>query len=653
MAERKLCFGCMLNTDYHNGTCQRCGYNENVAVNAVFIQPGTELNQRYIVGTALSMNGEGITYIALDRSIGCRVLLREYMPLNLCSRVDGSPLIRVNPSKLPQYKVLMEEFTDLNKSLAQMREQVQINTVVDMFAENNSTYIVFEYIEGMRFVDFLKENAGELSWGQLSGMLPPFLTTLSILHNSGVIHRAISPETIYVTQKCELKLTDFSISAVRTADTELDCEIFSGYAAPEQYSASNRQGTWTDVYAVCAVLYRVLTGSMPTSAISRMEDDNLIAPCLLNPNISRHISDVIMKGLNLVSADRIQTITELVTQLFSEQRNEYGAAGRMPQNRSNVQNRGADHQAGTAAGYQQQNYGNEYYDDPNAYNHYGQQEYTDDYSYDDYGNESYQRNSYQEPQPSAIDRVKVPLIIGMLLLVILLIGLYFMFSRGDAPGSESSQVVTSTVTTAVSAEDVEKSTETTTPEGDGIMPNLVGKNFDTQAERYSSWMKFSVEEVFDDTEPAGTIVWQEIAEGAYFDTSKPVKIQVSKGPSLILLPNYSNVYVGDYTKQLDELGVKYRLEAETTADCAANTVSKLSMDIQNQYDLEKAEEIVVYYAVAPVTTEATTTVAPTEAPTEAPTQAPTEAPTQAPTEAPVVTEAPLVDPALQAGGFVY
>lgn len=649
MAEKKLCFGCMLNTDYHNGICQRCGYNENVAVNAVFIQPGTELNQRYIVGTALSMNGEGITYIALDRSIGCRVLLREYMPLNLCSRVDGSPLIRVNPSKLPQYKVLMEEFTDLNKSLAQMREQVQINTVVDLFAENNSTYVVFEYIEGMRFVDFLKENAGELSWGQLSGMLPPFLTTLSILHNSGVIHRAISPETIYVTQKCELKLTDFSIAAVRTADSELDCEVFSGYAAPEQYSASNRQGTWTDVYAVCAVLYRVLTGSMPTSAISRMEDDNLIAPCLLNPNISRHVSDVIMKGLNLVSADRIQTITELVTQLFSEQRNEYSAAGRIPQNRNNAQNRGAA-QAGAAGGYhQQQGYGNEYYNDPNAYNDYGQQEYTDDYSYDDYGNESYQRNSYQETQTSAIDRVKIPLIIGMLLLVIFLIGLYFMFSRGEAPGSESSQVVTSTVTTAVSTEEVEKSTETTTPEGDGIMPKLVGKNFDTQAERYSSWMKFSVEEVFDDTEPAGTIVWQEIEEGEYFDTSKPVKIHVSKGPSLILLPSFSNVYVGDYTKQLDELGVKYRLEPETTASCAANTVSKLSVDIQNQYDLEKAEEIVVYYAVAPVTT---TEVA-TEPPTEAPTEAPTQAPTQAPTEAPIVTEAPPADPAFQAGGFVY
>lgn len=645
MGEQKLCFGCMMKTDYHNGICQRCGYNENVAVNAAFLQPGLELAGRYIIGTALSMNGEGITYIALDKSVGCRVLVREYMPLNLCSRAENSPVLCVHSSKVPQYKVLMEEFMDLNKSLAQIREQVQINCVIDLFTANNTAYVVSEYVDGMRFVDFLKENAGELSWGQMSGMLPPFLTTLSILHNSGVLHRGISPETIYVNKKYELKLTDFSISAVRTADTELDCEIFSGYAAPEQYSASNRQGTWTDVYAVCAVLYRVLTGSMPTSAISRIENDNLIEPCLLNPNISRHVSDVIMRGLNLVSADRIQTITELVTQLFSEPSYGGGAAY------------GAGAAVSAAAQHTRSYNRNEYYDgEQGQYENYGQQEYTEDYSYEGYGNESYQRNTYKDEPPSAIDRVKVPLIIGMLLLVILLIGLYFMFSKNSNSDEDtSSQIGTTVVTTTVAEE--ESATETTTPEGDGIMPNLVGKNYDTQYERYSSWMKFTVEEVFSEEHAAGKIVWQEIEEGEYFDTSVPVKIQVSKGSARILLPSYKGEYVGDYTKLLDELGVKYKLESEITDSTSPNTVSRLSFDISEKYDLEKAEEITVYYAVAPETTT-TTTVTTTVTTTTAPpvtTPAPTAPPAEPPTEAPVVTEAPPVenvDPAVT-GGFIY
>lgn len=588
MGEHKLCYGCMMHTDYVGGICQRCGYNENVPINETFIQPGTELNNRYIVGTALSMNGEGITYIALDRSINCRVLLREYMPLNFCMRDANSSKICIDSTSLPKYKVLMEEFSDLNKSLAQIREQVQINKVIDMFSENNTAYIVYEYIDGLRFIDFLKENAGELSWGQISSMLPSFLTTISILHNNGVLHRAISPETIYVTKKCELKLTDFSIAAARTVGTELDCEIFEGYAAPEQYSASNRQGTWTDVYAVCAVLYRVLTGSMPTSAMSRMENDNLIAPCLLNTNISRYVSDVIMKGLNLVSADRIQTIPELVNQLFSESHHNSG-------NNRSRSTAALSHQ--NSQKYKQKEHYNE---DENQYDDYEQPEgYADDYSYDGYSNEIYERNTYSEPQPTAIDRVKVPLIIGMLLLVILLVIVYFLFLKGNGDAGTMSSVNTTKVTVTTSKEE----SDSTTPEGDGIMPNLIGKTYETQLNRYSSWMKFNVEEVYSDEYPAGQIIWQEIPEGEYFNTGVAVKIKVSKGPSKITLPDYVNVYVGDYTKTLDELGVVYRLEAETRSDCTANTVSRLSVDANSTYDLEDRKEIVVYYAVAPVVTE--------------------------------------------------
>lgn len=631
MGEKKLCYGCMMQTESQNGICQRCGYNASIPVNETFLQPGTELNDRYIIGTPLSMNGEGITYIALDRSVGCRVLIREYMPLNFSTRAGNSSVIAVNPSKMPQYKVLMEEFIELNKSLAQIREQVQVNRVIDLFTYNNTAYAVYEYIDGMRFVDFLKENAGELSWGQLSGMLPPFLTSLSILHNSGVLHRAISPETIYVTKKCELKLTDFSISAVRTADTELDCEIFGGYAAPEQYSASNRQGTWTDVYAVCAVLYRVLTGSMPTSAISRMENDNLIAPCLLNPNISRHVSDVIMKGLNLVSTDRIQTVTELVTQLFSEKKN-YGAAigGRAA----------ADAQFQQTRAFSRSEYTNK--TEP-QYDNFNQQGYTDDYAYDDYGNDGYQRNTYSESQPSAIDRVKIPLIIGMLLLVILLIAVYFMFSRGSSGDTNIPQSQTTTVTTTVAEE--QSATENTTPDGDGIMPNLIGKSYEAQFERYSSWMKFKVEEVYNDEYEIGTIVGQEIDEGEYFDTSVPVIIQVSKGPADILLPAYSNVNISDYTKALDELGVKYKVEPEITAAAPANTVSKLSFDISMEYNRKNAQEIIVYYAVAPTTTSTTSTTTTTTT-TVATTPAPTDPPVIETTAPPVVTEPPVVDPAV-------
>ena len=318
MSENKLCMGCM----EYKGTsrvCPKCGYVENTPYLPAYIAPETILHERYLVGQLLSSNGQGATYIAYDTAVSCKVLLNEYMPDGLCVRVKGKPTISVNYNNLAQYKALMAEYTELNKSLAKMRSlSSHLTPTLDLFAENNTTYAVYEYIEGVKLVDYLKENAGELSWSEVSAMFPPLFTTLSLVHNAGVLHRGISPETIYVTDKGELKLTDFCISGVRTINTELKTEIFPGYAAPEQYSAASRQGTWTDVYGICAVLYRILTGSKPDPANIRLEGDNLYTPQELNPNIPKHVSDVIMDGMNILGEDRIPTITELVTRLFDQ-----------------------------------------------------------------------------------------------------------------------------------------------------------------------------------------------------------------------------------------------------------------------------------------------------------------------------------------------
>ena len=111
----------MERTEFSGGVCPNCGYYDQSPSDPSFIIPGTQLHNRYIVGVVLAMNGEGITYLAYDQSIGCKVLLREYMPHNLCNRVSGSPVISVIPARLVQYKALMAEFMELHKSLARLR----------------------------------------------------------------------------------------------------------------------------------------------------------------------------------------------------------------------------------------------------------------------------------------------------------------------------------------------------------------------------------------------------------------------------------------------------------------------------------------------------------------------------------------------------
>ena len=313
----RLCMGCMEEKG-NEDICPFCGYDSSVPVIPSYLPPRTMLHSRYLVGKLLRYNGESAEYIGFDTQAGVKVTIKEYMPDTLCSRTKDSPVLSVRSNSVAQYKAFMSEFVELNKTLAKMRTLSHINPPTDMFGDNNTGYVIFKYIEGINLSKYLKENAGELSWDTVREMFPPIFTTLSLIHNAGVIHRGIAPENIIVGKDNDLKLIGFCISDARTANTELSSEIYSGYAAPEQYSSSNWQGTWTDVYGLSALLYRMLTGTTPTNAMERTANDTLPEPRSLNGNIPPNISKVIMGGLELSRDMRIQTITEFVTQLFEE-----------------------------------------------------------------------------------------------------------------------------------------------------------------------------------------------------------------------------------------------------------------------------------------------------------------------------------------------
>ena len=195
-----------------------------------------------------------------------------------------------------------------------------------MLYENNTAYVILEYVEGVSLKKFLQSNTGFLSWEQVKKLFVPVFTTLSIIHNAGIIHRGLSPENIIVTINGELKLTGFCISSIRTSNTGLSPEFYSGYAAPEQYSSLDWQGTWTDVYAISAVLYRILTGTVPLDALTRINNDTMPEPARVNPQVPPRVSKVLMRGLAVRGEERIQTITELVTALFEQP--EYVGRGR-------------------------------------------------------------------------------------------------------------------------------------------------------------------------------------------------------------------------------------------------------------------------------------------------------------------------------------
>lgn len=310
--------GCMEPLDGEN-PCPNCGYDNNSGLNPMaYLQPKTVLDSRYVVGRLISSNGESAVYLAYDINERAKVFIKEYMPDAICERTPDSPEITVNQNYLVQYKNYLSEFTDLNRSLMRFRTMSHITAPSDMFQVNGTAYAVIPYCGGMTLKQYLTENAGELSWEQVKKLFPPLLTTLGCLHNAGVIHRGISLDTILVSDKSELILTGFSISEIRTVSTELAPELYPGYSAPEQYAAADWDGTWTDVYSVAAVMYRLLTGCMPTEAMARVGNESLLEPSKINPHVPANISKVIMQAMQLSVQKRIQTITDFVTKLFEQ-----------------------------------------------------------------------------------------------------------------------------------------------------------------------------------------------------------------------------------------------------------------------------------------------------------------------------------------------
>ena len=627
MSEQKLCYGCMEPLG-EGKVCPHCGYSQNQPAAENRLKPGTVLHERYLIGKELESNGEGITYIAFDKTVGCKVLVREYLPAQICSRAADSTLVNVEYDHLAQYKALMAEYTELNKALARLRSLSHLNPALDLISENNTTYAVFEYLEGRTLLEYLKENAGELSWNTVRRIFPPLFTSLSLLHNAGVLHRGISPETIYVTDKGELKLRGFCISAVRTNDTELDAELFDGYAAPEQYFADRQQGTWTDVYGICAVLYRILTGCRATDANARQDFDNLIPPNDMNPHVPEKVSDAIMKGLELDGQKRIQTVTDLVTLLFED----IGSEGEDKAN-ATMQFRPSEAQnaAISAAGVRR----NETHrPDPAS-----QQPVRT------------ARPKPQQSEPTVLERIRAPFLVAVLFLLIVGIVIYAFVKimRSQNPGGSSNTTTTAWNSGRDNVDPV--SSETTRgQEYNAYMPKLVGMNYPLKRDDMAGFVNMEAEYVFSETIPKDQIIWQEIEEGAPFVSGSTVKVKVSKGTSLIEIPEYYGYRLQTYLDKLEELGFAKGTEDPaaakknrnnqkvngTTATSATTTVTTGTTDPNapkrtvifkptvnykfangnvcgvdpkpgTKIDVLKEYEIVVYYANNPIITTASST----------------------------------------------
>lgn len=568
----RLCLGCM-NEKENDGPCEKCGYNNDAPYLPSYLAPGTVLNDRYIAGKLLSYNGEGATYIGFDKVTGTKVTIKEYMPDTLCSRKKGDPQIVVDPNQLPLYKTYMSEFVELNKALLKARSMTHIQTVLDIFPQNNTAYVIFEFINGITLKNYLANCSGELTWDRVKELFPPILTTLSLVHSAGIIHRGISPQTILVTEKNELKLIDFQISAGRTTGTEIACEMYPGYSAPEQYSSAEWQGTWTDVYGISATLYRVLTGCVPAESISRLGNDNCPEPMVINRNVPSHVSKVIMNGLKLNTSNRIQTITELVVKLFEQPKFNTAEqeAVRPVQRVKRIEVTEEPEKAPVQ--------------------------------------KSTNAKGKKKKQNNKAAIIATIIVCGVIIIGFGIAIAVLAMTDNNTSSSYDPNYYSAPESTASSS--APETTAATTTVSSDTMPDIVygcptftGALFTSIQDTYN-FVKINAEYKFDDTVANGIVISQSIKPDTEITEGTEIKLVVSKGPSSIALPDYTGLKVDEYTAMLSQRNVKFeKKETGDTNGVKAGYVVKCSKKVGEKVDVANSETVTVYYAKATVNSDA-------------------------------------------------
>ena len=313
----KLCPHCLSPLEGQRDHCPFCGKslaNRNPAGTLAF---ASLLGGRYTLGRFVQADGEGVTYEGADNTTGQRVMIREYLPLTLAQgRVEGR--LEPKPGREVLFKTNRMDFADLYRTLARITPATGLVTVLDVVEENDTVYAVTEVCKGQTLERYLESRKSPLSPAEARSLMQPVLEGVAALHKEGLVHRGISPETIFILQGGKACLGGYATLGLRTRGSELKEKLFEGYSAPEQYAPEQFAGRYTDVYALAAVFYRILTGTAPLPAPQRLVRDSMPTAREMERDVPGYLSAVLSRAMRLAPAERVQNVPELMGVLASQ-----------------------------------------------------------------------------------------------------------------------------------------------------------------------------------------------------------------------------------------------------------------------------------------------------------------------------------------------
>ena len=564
----RRCLGCMRPIGEED-PCPYCGYSKNDPAPVNALPPKTVLSNTYVVGKVLDMGQDGISYIGFDGYSQKPVLIREFMPQSLAQR-QGSQVMPLEGQEA-MYKALLSDFEELYTALSNLKQLPSLRRVERLILANNTCYVICEYFDCITLSQYLQENAGELDWEMAAPMFRRLMEDISVMHQHGVLHRGISPDSLVLTANGEMKLTHFTVSGF-WGENGRPAQLAEGYAAPEQCSKTASHGEWTDVYSLCAVLYKVLSGTMPPAADTRTVNDNLIPLNQLVEGVPPVVSQGIMAGLMVDQQLRLRSMRQLIQAVYYAT---YEAPVSVPQTEETT---------------------GEYVPGP-------------------------------QPEKKKNWFVRLPVWAKVLLIclpfVVLVIVLLWVLMMPDYGPSEQPYSSLNSSSTSQIVSTVSPSGSGTSSGGEESGTSSAGSDTvmirvdDLRSHQLEAVMNSDIAQQFNivtteeysNTIENGFIISQSLEPGTVAAQGSTLELVVSKGKQNVIVPSYSGYSLNSYINELENLGFTVTVEQQYSDTVTSGSIIGTNPAVGTSVDRSVSSAITVYQSLGrdPATISSTPT----------------------------------------------
>ena len=317
----KLCMGCMNQIEDGQVTCPICGYNEREIVQETYyLTPGSVVGNKYIVGRVLDYGGYSVTYLGYDGEKNQKITIREYLPSDFSTRAkDELDVTIYSGDAYEQFTEGLMTFLNEGNSIEKIPDIHGIAKVYDCISENETGYVIGEYLEGQTLKEIL-ETGKKFDINEAKQIIMSILQGLMEIHACNVIHYDICPDNIVITTEGEVKLINFGATKYSTSSNSKSLAIIlkPGYAPEEQYRSQGEKGPWSDVYATAAVMYRMITGIVPEESVERAMVDALKVPSELGVKIEKSTENALLNALNVYQEYRTQSAEKFMNDLQAD-----------------------------------------------------------------------------------------------------------------------------------------------------------------------------------------------------------------------------------------------------------------------------------------------------------------------------------------------